>query len=874
MMMQNLWNFIQPAKTREKVVVLLAIVLLYIALFYPLIAFAGQVGAALVAVPVAAAGWFFGPVAGLVAGLASIGLNAGLFFLLDGMEGVALLLAGWPGNLMVVAAGYSVGLIEKEFGERARIRIELSSRERFISILGLAARGILDPKFAHDRYFYLASHLANLFVADYAYVLQWNASQGKMTLLTTTSPNGKHTTNFVLESDKAAPDSTFIGNHQALVLSGTAPPTLVKFSTLRELSLPANSEFVLPLVAGEYKFGVVVFGFDAPHRASVEEIIFAQLASSQVALALWSAEQDVRIKKQLREASTLSKIERALSETEKVGLETLLQLIVDSAQELIPAAQKVVLRLVDTDNQVLIPRAVAGAGKTSKAKLNMRLGEGIAGQVIATGNSLSISNIRADPRFIHQTVPVKYRSLIVAPIKKSQHDVVGTISIDSELSNAFTPDDERLLDALGAQAAIAIENASLLETTRQDLQELNVLYRIGRTLAATLDPDTLFHETTNLLRQLFGFYHTQIFVAEPQAGDLVVRAANGEHDSSLFEQRYRIAVGAGIVGHVAELGEPFVTNNVEAVVFFMRNPLLPDTQSELTVPIKMDGKVLGVLDIQEKPPRQFSQRQMSLMAAVADQLAVALQKANLYQELQTSLRQEKEMRAQLIQSERLALVGRLLASVSHELNNPLQAIQNALFLIKGDEELSEQGRQDLDIILSETERMASLIGRLRSTYRASQVEDFQEIQLNDMVEDVHALTSTYMRHRSIVFTFHPDPDLPAVPVIPDKIRQVILNLFMNAIEAMQNGGELTIHTYHLPEQGQVLITFADTGPGLNPKIRPRIFEPFVTDKETGTGLGLTITADIVHQHRGQIQAENNPEAGAIFKVWLPTRRDE
>lgn len=107
--MQNLWKFIRPAKIREKVVILLGIVLLYIALFHPLITFTGRVSAALIAIPVAVAGWFFGPVTGLIAGLASIGLNAGLFFLLDGMEGVAWLLAGWPGNLMVVAAGYGVG---------------------------------------------------------------------------------------------------------------------------------------------------------------------------------------------------------------------------------------------------------------------------------------------------------------------------------------------------------------------------------------------------------------------------------------------------------------------------------------------------------------------------------------------------------------------------------------------------------------------------------------------------------------------------------------------------------------------------------------------------------------------------------------------
>lgn len=875
--MQNLRKFTQPARAWQRAVIIVSLALLYAAAFQPLTTFIGPVGAALVAIPIAATGWLFGPMAGFFAGVAGLGLNAGLFFLRDGMEGITWLLAGWPVNLMIVAAGYSVGLIERGLSERARIEFELSSRERFISIMGLAARDILDPKTAQDKYYYLANHLANLFVADYVYLCQWNIIQNRMTLLATTKPTGEPTTNFSLEKDRANPNSTYLGRDQALVITGQSnSQAIVKLSTLNELSLPARSEFALPLVAGGYKFGVVVFGFTEPRHISGSDIIFAQLTSSQIALALWTAEQDAQIKKQLREASTLSKIERALSETEKIGIETLLQLIVDSAKELIPGAEKVVLHLVDTENQVLMPRAIAGVkAASSRAKLNMRLGEGIAGQVISSGNSISISDIHADPRFIHQTTPVKYRSLIVAPIKKSQDDVVGTISIDSEQSNAFTPDDERLLNALGVQAAIAIENTSLLETTRQDLQEINALYHISRSLTATLDPDHLIRDITNLLHEIFGYYHIQVFVADPLLGDLMVRHASGEQAAVFMEEGHRIAIGAGIIGHVAELGEPFVTNNVEAVVFFMRHPLLPDTQSELTVPIKIDGKVLGVLDIQEKPPRQFSQRQMSLMMAVADQLAVALQKATLYQELQASLRQEKETRAQLIQSERLALVGRLLASVSHELNNPLQAIQNALFLVKEDEQLSGQGKQDLDIILSETERMASLIGRLRATYRATQAEDFQDIWLNDVIEDVHALTSTYMRHRSIVFTFHPDPELPAAPVIPDKIRQVILNLFMNAIEAMQSGGELTIHTYHLPEQERVLITFTDTGPGINPEIQSRIFEPFVTDKAAGTGLGLTITADIIHQHRGEIQAENNnPGAGAVFKIWLPTRRDE
>jgi len=263
---------------------------------------------------------------------------------------------------------------------------------------------------------------------------------------------------------------------------------------------------------------------------------------------------------------------------------------------------------------------------------------------------------------------------------------------------------------------------------------------------------------------------------------------------------------------------------------------------------------------------------MQLVTSVADQLAVSLQKADLYTHLQKSLQQEKAMRAQLIQSERLALVGRLLASVSHELNNPIQAIQNALFLIKEGERLSQQGRQDLGIVLSETERMSALINRLRSTYRPTHTEDFQEVQLNSIVEDVRILTATHMRRQDIRFEFQPDPKLPTISGIPDQLRQVILNLFMNAIEAMPSGGCLTVGTRRLPRENKALLTFSDTGVGIDPQILPHIFEPFISNKENGTGLGLTITYDIIQQHHGDLRAENNPQGGATFQVWLPVRR--
>ena len=228
------------------------------------------------------------------------------------------------------------------------------------------------------------------------------------------------------------------------------------------------------------------------------------------------------------------------------------------------------------------------------------------------------------------------------------------------------------------------------------------------------------------------------------------------------------------------------------------------------------------------------------------------------------------MRAQLIQNERLAVAGQLLASVSHEMNNPLQAIQNALFLLKQEEDFSTQGKQDLEIVLSEVERMGTLLSRLRATYRPIHSDDIEEIQINDVIEDIYALTSTHMRHNDIIFEFHPYPGLPIVRGVADQIRQVVLNLFINAIESMQTAGHLTVTTQQSPEDGRILFSIADTGTGIDPEILPRIFEPFFTSKKTGTGLGLSITSDIIQQHSGEIQVANNEQGGATFTVSFPT----
>ena len=433
--------------------------------------------------------------------------------------------------------------------------------------------------------------------------------------------------------------------------------------------------------------------------------------------------------------------------------------------------------------------------------------------------------------------------------------------------------DAELLNALGIQAAIAIENSNLFENTQQRLKEVGALYRTSRGLAASLDTDELIEEVVKLLHHNFGYYHVQIYLIEPDSRNLVIHHGSGYIGDELVQQGHYLPPGEGIAGHVAETGESFMTNNVDNVVFFKRSPLLPETQSEIAVPIKIENQVVGILDIQQTPPNKLTESDLQLMVAVADQLTVVLQKANLYNNLQTALQQEQTIRSQLIQSERLALVGRLLASVSHELNNPLQAIQNALFLLKEETNLSHQAMLDLDVILAEAERMAALIERLRSAYRPMRMMDFQPVELNDLIEDVHTLITTHMRQKEIAFEFFPGANLPAISGVSDQIRQVVLNLFLNAVEMMKPGGRLIVQTKGLIAQHEVRFTIKDTGPGIDPEILPKVFDAFITSKHTGTGLGLTITHDIIQQHHGRIEAANDPQGGAIFTVWLPIHEE-
>ncbi|MFM8322227.1 MAG: sensor histidine kinase [Chloroflexota bacterium] len=361
--------------------------------------------------------------------------------------------------------------------------------------------------------------------------------------------------------------------------------------------------------------------------------------------------------------------------------------------------------------------------------------------------------------------------------------------------------------------------------------------------------------------------------ADSAAGDMPLSGYDGE--------RVRFRPGVGIAGLVVAGGLPINVADVTADQRYLPVHMDPAADAPyralLVVPVKATGDMLGTLSVQSRQPGAFDDDDQRLLSALGAQAAVAIEKARLYDDLQAALEHEKATRARLVQSEKLAALGRIVASVAHELNNPLQAIQNALYLIQLEQSLSPQANEDLQTVLNETVRMAGLIARLRDTYRPATSEEYQPTLLNDLVEDVRKLLATHMRHAGITFEFSPDPDLPQALLIRDQIKQVILNICLNAVEAMRSshpetgGGRIRVATGLAPGGRAVQFSIADNGPSIDPQILPIIFDPFVTTKagEGGTGLGLAITYDIVQRHMGRIEVDSLPGRGTTFRVWLP-----
>src|ERR1041385_2538380 len=230
--------------------------------------------------------------------------------------------------------------------------------------------------------------------------------------------------------------------------------------------------------------------------------------------------------------------------------------------------------------------------------------------------------------------------------------------------------------------------------------------------------------------------------------------------------------------------------------------------------------------------------------------------------------ERRRVEQQLFESEKLAATGRLAASIAHEVNNPLEAIKNALYLMQTGKKL-EQNQRFLDVARKETERVSHIIRQMLGFARRT--GEVEWVSVNQLLEETLILVEKKMRQGRVEVVREFDQRLPRVRARADQLRQVFLNLLLNAQQAMEQGGRITIRTspQEAALQPAVSVEISDTGRGISEADLARIFEPFFSTRTKGTGLGLWVTQDIVRHHGGRIEPRSEGGGGTTFNVILP-----
>ncbi len=653
----------------------------------------------------------------------------------------------------------------------------------------------------------------------------------------------------VVAMESGEPVHSFVGKYLPVSEGGLTGWVIrhrktLMFHDLLEDTLPVNPIYApsyekkmrswlgVPLIVQERVLGVVSIQSFQPHAFDDDQRIFFETLAAQAAIALDNAglfstleKRAVELDTERRRISLLYEIGRAL--TQSLNPEKILEQAVILTCRALDGASSVAL-LYDSDLRLLNPIAAYDREKDAlvREEVVLPLGEGLAGWVVQEKQPAFVKNIDEDRRWRQVAKTDRdMLSAIAAPIVDGAN-VIGTLSVHHREKDAFTKDHLHLLEAICQQVALAYSNA-------KRYQEIN---RLVDRLAAEQ-------------------YRLESLIKELPIGIL------------LFDEKYHLltanSLGQEYLAHLS-------AGNVGDQVSQLGSFTLPDLLARQDDPLPIE------IAVGESPRFRFEVQSNSVIGGTAEEYLIMIR----------DVTREREITERSRMQDRLATVGQLAAGIAHDFNNIMAAIVIYTDLLKTDANLSDVSRDRLLVIQRQVQRAASLIRQILDFSRRSVMEQ-TEVDLLPFMKEIERLLQR-MLPETIQTQLEYHPGTYTVFVDPTRIQQVLMNLAVNARDAMPEGGVLQFELDRLQlEDGDempmiyltpgewIRLAITDTGEGISPENLQRVFEPFFTTKGVGkgTGLGLAQVYGIVKQHGGYIDVESQVGIGTTFHIYLPTLRE-
>ncbi len=537
-----------------------------------------------------------------------------------------------------------------------------------------------------------------------------------------------------------------------------------------------------------------------------------------------------------------------------------LRLILDEVMRALPATSASIA-LVNPDSRRLQIDVFRGLPENSQG-LELPLGQGVTGWVALHGKPLRVPDVRADARYFKLNESV--RSEMAVPMLLDGL-VVGVVNVDSDKINAFGDAEVKILTLLTSEATKVVGRLWLISQLRIKARQLESLITTGQSLVSKLELQAVLDTATQQALTLMPCRLCAVLLLNPDGETLRLAALAGQdnHPSDLAEN---LAMADSVIGAAIRRKKQIEVLSLARTEehHFTRLVASAGLVSLLITPILVGDRAIGALNVYTGQHHRFNNDERRIFSTLANLCAVAVQNADLYHRVFAS---EESLR----KNERLTTLGLIAAEIAHEIRNPLTVITLLLDTLDLNFPPGDARTQDVTVIREKLGHLGEIVERVLGFSKSGTALQARW-SLGAVIEETLRLLRLKLEQSKVIVQLHLPAKPPYVDAHKGQLQQVLLNIILNAIHAMPQGGKLDIDLREETRENVrvAMVTMQDTGPGVPPALRAKIFESFLTARTDGTGLGLAICKRILRDHRGDIEIVETPAgSGATFRFWMP-----